>query len=504
MTKRNHALLCDLLDELCATPIYTAACARCGISTKSLWRYIRASQSEDDAESYRFVWCDVEDWFHHHIKHAMRLSALMIEATARHHALNGFDEVQVFQGKISWKEDPKLAGLSDHDLGLLGYADRYERDAYGALIPLTVRRKPSDQLVLKMLAAHFPRTYGDKVEHQHSGIIGVMRMGRDGKMRPNAPAAKLEDQSDELVVSADSGPVELSQMKIGLVVGEPLDSEELERYAAGLEAEPMDFENEDGSVVRMEVDGTSTVVKPPRQESAATTEAERVPADRGLSSPQPGRPRKRPRWAARQQRRDDAVFLPMAPVRRARVHCPAATASREVIRTPDNRIILRFGQASADILTVPSVPVGLVLPEAFELVRRQGRVSSRVLDVAVAEVSLQRAGIFAVIRELKTAGVSQHMGVRLDAEIGHDRRPLDHAGKAGRRQRRTAFRHEHERRLFALPFMFAERPHFPAGQRMCGRRSVLDATDVQGRGLEVDLFPAQIADLGGAQPVPEG
>ena len=58
-----------------------------------------------------------------------------------------------------------------------------------------------------------------------------------------------------------------------------------------LEPEPMDFENEDdGSVVRMEVDGTSTVVKPPRQEPAATTEAERVPADRGPSNPQPGTP----------------------------------------------------------------------------------------------------------------------------------------------------------------------------------------------------------------------
>ena len=39
----------------------------------------------------------------------MKLSALLIEATARHHALHGFDEVQVFQGKVCWKEDPKLA-----------------------------------------------------------------------------------------------------------------------------------------------------------------------------------------------------------------------------------------------------------------------------------------------------------------------------------------------------------------------------------------------------------
>jgi hypothetical protein len=46
----------------------------------------------------------------------MRMSALMIEAAARHHALHGFDEVQVFQGKICWKEDAKLAGLSDADL----------------------------------------------------------------------------------------------------------------------------------------------------------------------------------------------------------------------------------------------------------------------------------------------------------------------------------------------------------------------------------------------------
>ena len=114
--KTNHDLLRDVLDELCVTPIYTAACARCGISTKSLWRYVRASQCEDDPESYRLVWCDVEDWFHGHLKQAMRMSALLIEATARHHALHGFDEVQIFQGQVCWKEDPKLAGLSDAHL----------------------------------------------------------------------------------------------------------------------------------------------------------------------------------------------------------------------------------------------------------------------------------------------------------------------------------------------------------------------------------------------------
>jgi len=265
MTKRSRDLLRDVLDELCVTPIYTAACARCGISTKTLWRYVRASQREDDPESYRLVWSDVDDWLHNHLKYAMRMSALMIEATARHHALLGFDEVQVFGGKICWKEDPKLAGLSDADLARLGHPDRYERNPDGSLIPLTVRRKPSDQLVLKMLAAHFPRTYGEKVDHQHSGFISVMRVGLDGKMRPNAPPRPklLEDQTDGLVARADSGVVEPTQVKIGLVVGEPKTSAQLEAAYGGMtygEIEEVEFVEEDD-----EAPGTSSSATSPGQ-----------------------------------------------------------------------------------------------------------------------------------------------------------------------------------------------------------------------------------------------
>ena len=46
------------------------------------------------------------------------------------------------------------------------------------------------------------------------------------------------------------------------------------------------------------------------------------------------------------------------------------------------------------------------------------------------QVSLQRPRIDAVIRKLVAAGVSQHVGVRLDAEIRDDRYPLDHAAES--------------------------------------------------------------------------
>jgi hypothetical protein len=60
-----------------------------------------------------------------------------------------------------------------------------------------VRRKPSDQLALKMLASHFSRTYGDKVavDHQHSGIIAVARLCRDGKIRPVGPPKEIERET---------------------------------------------------------------------------------------------------------------------------------------------------------------------------------------------------------------------------------------------------------------------------------------------------------------------
>ena len=122
----------------------------------------------------------------------------------------------------------------------------------------------------------------------------------------------------------------------------------------------------------------------------------------------------------------------------------------------------------------------------------------------MAEVGLQRAGIDTVVGQLIAAGMAQHVRVDLDAEIGRDCCPLDHAGKTGRRERRAAFRNEHERRRSAVALVPAERPHLSAGQGMRGRRAVLDAADMECRRLEVELLPSQVADLDGAQPVAEG
>jgi hypothetical protein len=49
----------------------------------------------------------------------------------------------------------------------------------------------------------------------------------------------------------------------------------------------------------------------------------------------------------------------------------------------------------------------------------------------------------------------------------------------------------------------AQGPHLIAEQRMCAWCAILDPPHMQDGGIEVDLIPTQIAQLGCPQPVPE-
>ncbi len=53
--------------------------------------------------------------------------------------------------------------------------------------------------------------------------------------------------------------------------------------------------------------------------------------------------------------------------------------------------------------------LALVVPESVEPIRRQLGVPNRVLDVFVSQVVLDGSGIVAIIGELETTRVSQHM-----------------------------------------------------------------------------------------------
>jgi hypothetical protein len=57
---------------------------------------------------------------------------------------------------------------------------------------------------------------------------------------------------------------------------------------------------------------------------------------------------------------------------------------------------------------------GLVLPETFEAIGREGRIAGRILNVFMPQIGLERPGVVTVVGELVAAGVPQHVRVRFD------------------------------------------------------------------------------------------
>ena len=132
-------------------------------------------------------------------------------------------------------------------------------------------------------------------------------------------------------------------------------------------------------------------------------------------------------------------------------------------------------------------------PKILEPARRQLGVTHRVLDVSMAQVGLKGPGIVAFVSQREPAGVSQHVGVSLEAQLGLDTSALHHARKACRRERRSPLAGEHERRLgILLPLQLAQSPHFIADNGMRGRRALLRPADVQDGVGEIDLIPTQV------------
>ena len=126
-----------------------------------------------------------------------------------------------------------------------------------------------------------------------------------------------------------------------------------------------------------------------------------------------------------------------------------------------------------------------------------------MLNVAVAEVGLQSAGVVALVGQGIAASMPKHVRVRLERQLGLPARPLDHAGEPSCAERCPAFRREHKRRLrFLLAQKPPQRPQFIPEDRMGAGRAFLDPADVQGRGAEIHLIPAQVHQFRHAQAMP--
>ena len=92
----------------------------------------------------------------------------------------------------------------------------------------------------------------------------------------------------------------------------------------------------------------------------------------------------------------------------------------------------------------------LIPKQAFEARRRQFGITNRMLDRFMPEIGLDRAGIDALGRQLKSAGVPQHVRVDLHIEASGLTGSLQHRLEAAFRKWRPALTDEDEWRFGLL------------------------------------------------------
>jgi hypothetical protein len=240
--RKSPETLAVLLNFLIENPHWASAARRIGVVPVTILRWLKRSR-EGDPE-FVIEWGGEMKPFHEHAQDAMKVNIANIESMARKNA-EGYDEVVTFQGQVQYKIDPQLVGVPDDELRDLGYPDRYLRDGHGAVIPLTVRKKPSDQLVIKMLTSHMRRVYGEEatLNINHGGVL---RLERPGEITPKAVAQTVDADFIEVEKPSD-------EQAGTLALGRPArDADELDAWDAAGEFKP-------SAVTFVDADGKRTV-----------------------------------------------------------------------------------------------------------------------------------------------------------------------------------------------------------------------------------------------------
>jgi transposase-like protein len=242
----NKAKMGAALDCIAGGCSYEETARRIGVTSRSIFNWRMRSRKSDPQTL--LTWGDQSGQFEQHLNNAIAMSIVHMESEARQAATIGFEEQVVFQGRVQWREDPRMVGLDDAQCDLLfGHHDRLLRDDKGNALPLTIKRKPSDALVLRMLASHMRNTYGEHVTSDVNVNLGVLQLPRKGD---TAEGPKLVEHSPVDAFTPELANKQAERPKIA--IGRPAkDSAELETWnkEGDFKSAPVEFVKNTGETI---------------------------------------------------------------------------------------------------------------------------------------------------------------------------------------------------------------------------------------------------------------
>lgn len=205
MTKRGPEFFSELIAAIAETGSIAGAARVVGCSKAAVWGWLSASGRGEPG--YEVEYNGETMPLHQAVKQAQRLVSFTILENFRHRLLHGTDEIARFQGKTVYRRDPALDHLSDQDLEDLGITTRYLRDANGDFIPEMIHHEPSVQGVLALLAAEFPKTWGNKSTVEISSKSTGVKVVEHRYSKPKVPV-RVEVLEEATALAAPSSQVE--------------------------------------------------------------------------------------------------------------------------------------------------------------------------------------------------------------------------------------------------------------------------------------------------------
>jgi transposase-like protein len=224
---KMHDKMIAALDSVAAGNSFAETARRLDITARSIFYWMQRSRNGDEKMIVEWGEWGVAPW-HKHCDSAQAMAVALMESEAKSNSTIGFEEVVIFQGTVQYQLDARKVGLDDETCVLLyGDADRYLRNEKGEAIPLTIKRKPSDALVLRMLSSHLKRYAERTVQDVNvNGVLGVMALPRPGD-RVEQPK-QIEDKSNDFLLEE---PVPPEQQPPRIAIGRTAkDSAELAQW----------------------------------------------------------------------------------------------------------------------------------------------------------------------------------------------------------------------------------------------------------------------------------
>jgi hypothetical protein len=231
--KKSVTLLTQICDLIASGVLSQAEAARrCDVSIASYWSWI--AQSQKGNPDFVITFCEEQMPFHDAVRLARKIAHQDILGRFETRVHGGTLEPVFFQGRPQWKEREDLAGIDDDTVAMLGFPDRWERDANGNRVQLMIRHEPAIAGVVKFLESNF-RQYQQRSELKidQKVNLGVSVVSRKPKplsvidVTPLPPPPQIERPVDgDWVEAAEDLADLLGPEPVADVAGDPNGSPE--------------------------------------------------------------------------------------------------------------------------------------------------------------------------------------------------------------------------------------------------------------------------------------